>query len=79
MENLWMGESAQAPLRLMLAVSLTRGSESASHPMPAYCIWLRTSGVLPIWKRVMLISDLLHKDDYNHPKRVWHSFVYEVL
>ena len=28
MENLWMGESAQGPLRRLLTISLTHGSES---------------------------------------------------
>lgn len=46
-----------------------RGSESASHPMPARRIPFNAWGVLPMWKWVMLISDLLYKSDYNHPKR----------
>lgn len=65
-----MGLSAHATMRLILRASLGRGSESASHPMPARRISFRAWGVLPTWKWVMLISDLLHKDDYNHPKWV---------
>jgi hypothetical protein len=65
-----MGLSAQAALRFILRMSLIRGSESVSHPMPARRISFRAWGVLPTWKWVMLTSDELHKADYNHPKWV---------